>query len=151
MTEQRPRREEGQVSLLILGYTVMAILLIVGTVAVTTVQIARIRLYAISDAAALDAADAIDLSAYEAGVPDAVPVADRGVVEAASRYLGEAERPAGVTSWGLERGTGSPDGRSAVVRLRASIRLPFLGGVLDAVGGSVAVTVESRASAQLGL
>ena len=138
-------------SLLILGYTVMAILLIIGTVAVTTVQIARVRLYAISDAAALDAADAIDLGAYEAGVPDAVPVADRGVVESAGRYLAQAERPTGVTSWGLERGTGSPDGRSAVVRVRASIRLPFLGGVLEAVGGSVAVTVESRASAELGL
>jgi hypothetical protein len=144
------RREEGQVMLLALGYTVMAILLVVGTVALTTVQIARVRLYAISDAAALDASDTIDLRAYEAGVPDAVPVADRGVVDAAGSYLRNAERPPGVTSWRLAPGTGSPDGRSAVVRLRASIRLPFLGGVLDAVGGSVAVTVESRASAELG-
>ncbi len=138
-------------SLLILGYTAMAILLVVGAVAVTTVQIARVRLYAISDAAALDAADSIDLTAYEAGVPDAVPVADRGVADAAGTYLDDAERPPGVTSWGLQPGTGSPDGRSAVVRLRASVRLPFVGGLLDAVGGSVSVTVESRASAELGL
>lgn len=151
MTRASRRSEEGQVSLLILGYTVIAILLIIGTVAVTTVQIARVRLYAVSDAAALDAADSIDLAAYDAGLPDAVPVADEDVVRAADRYLGDAERPPGVTSWGLLPGTGSPDGHSAVVRMRATVRLPFVGGALEALGGSVSITVESRASADLGL
>ena len=146
-----PRREEGQVSLLILGYTVIAILLVVGTVVVTSVQIARVRLYAVCDAAALDAADSIDLTAYDQGLPDAVPVADRGVVQAAGSYLGRVERPAGVTSWGIVPGTGSPDGRSAVVRVRATVRLPFVGGALDALGSTVTLTVESRASAELGL
>lgn len=145
------RSEEGQISLLVLGYVVIAILLILGTVAVTTVQIARVRLYAISDAAALDAADSIDMTAYDAGLPDAVPVASKGVYEAAGDYLGEAERPPAVTSWGLVSGTGSPDGRSAVVRIRATVRLPFVGGALESLGSSVTLTVESTASAELGL
>ncbi len=116
----------------------------------TSVQIARVRLYAISDAAALDAADTLDLSAYETGVDDAVPVADEGVLDAASSYLVHAERPQGVESWALLPGTGSPDGRSAIVRIRGSVRLPFVGGVLESLGSSVDITVESRASAVAG-
>ena len=46
---QQPGAEEGQVTLLILVFTMVAVLLIMGTVAVTSAQLSRVRL--------LDAAD----------------------------------------------------------------------------------------------
>ena len=134
---------------LILGFAVILISLIVGGVAVTSAQVARMQLYDVSDAAALDAADAIDAGAYTGGVGDTVPVASRTVAETAAAYVARTERPREMTSWTIAPGTGSPDGRTAVVRMSCQARLPLVGGLLSALGGSVTVHAESRARAGL--
>jgi len=139
------RGEQGQVSILILGYTVVAILLVVGTIAVTSAQLSRMRLLDAADGAALDAADSLDLGAYQDGIGTAVPVSDATVAATAEQYLAARPLPVGMSSWGVTRGTGSPDGRTAVVRLTGEADLPLVGGLLDALGGSVTITVESRA------
>lgn len=136
-------------SILILGYTVVAILLIVGTIAVTSAQLSRMRLLDAADGAALDAADSLDLGAYRDGIEDAVPVNDGTVAATAERYLAERPLPVGMNSWAVTGGTGSPDGQTAVVRLTGEAELPLVGGLLDALGGSVTITVESRARADL--
>ena len=139
------RGEEGQVSILVLGCTLVAILLIVGTVAVTSAQLSRMRLLDAADGAALDAADSLDLGAYQLGIRDAVPVDDGTVAATAQQYLAERPLPVGMNAWSVAAGTGSPDGRTAVVRLTGDVDLPLVGGLLDALGGSVRITVESRA------
>lgn len=136
-------------SLLILGFAVVAILLIVGTVAVTSVQLSRMRLLDAADGAALDAADALDLGAYQRGLGDAVAISDKTVRETAVRYLAERPRPASMLAWQVAQGTGSPDGQTAVVRVSGKADLPLVGGLLDTLGGSVTITVESRARADL--
>lgn len=136
-------------SILILGYTVVAILLIVGTVAVTSAQLSRMRLLDAADGAALDAADSLDLGAYQQGIDASVPVSDATVAATASRYLADRPLPVGMNAWAVTSGTGSPDGRTAVVRLTGEADLPLVGGLLDALGGSVTITVESRARADL--
>jgi hypothetical protein len=146
---QQPGAEEGQVTLLILVFTMVAVLLIMGTVAVTSAQLSRVRLLDAADGAALDAADAMDLAAYESGLGDAVAVNDATVRDAASRYLDERPLPTGMRAWALAAGTGSPDGETAVVRVTGRADLPFVGPLLDAFGGSVVITVESRARADL--
>lgn len=143
------RGEEGQVSILILGYTIVAILLIVGTVAVTSAQLSRMRLLDAADGAALDAADSLDLGVYQEGIDTSVPVNDATVTATAERYLAARPLPVGMTAWAVTGGTGSPDSRTAVVRLRGEADLPLVGGLLDALGGSVTITVESRARADL--
>lgn len=135
--------------MLILGFAVIAIMLVTGGVAVTSVQLARIRLYDTCDAAALDAADAIDLGAYAGGVTDAVPVADRTVRASAAEFVASRPLPVGVRAWSVAPGTGSPDGRTAVVRMQATATLPLVGALLESLGGSVQVTVESTARAGL--
>lgn len=145
----RGRDEDGQISLLLLGLATIAILLVLGAVVVTSVQLARVRLYAVADGLALDAADALDDAAYARGLGDAVPVASAGVVTSASAGLAATALPPGLAGWSLRPGTGSPDAESAVVVLRGEVRLPFVGGVLRDLGGSVAVTVTSRARAGL--
>ena len=141
--------ESGQVTLLVLGFSVVAILLIVGTVAVTSVQLSRMRLLDAADGAALDAADSLDLDAYQAGLGEAVAVNDTTVRETAVEYLSERPRPESMLAWQVAPGTGSPDGQTAVVRISGRADLPLVGGLLDALGGSVTITVESRARAEV--
>jgi hypothetical protein len=141
--------ESGQVTLLILGYTLVAALLIMGTVAVTSAQLSRVRLLDAADGAALDAADSLDLGAYRSGLDDAVAVSDDTVRRTATDYLAERPLPPAMRAWQVSAGTGSPDGQTAVVRLTGEADLPFVGPLLDAFGSSVTITVESRARANL--
>jgi len=141
--------EAGQVGILILGFTVVAILLIVGTMAVTSAQLSRMRLLDAADGAALDAADSLDLGAYRDGLGSSVVVSDDTVVRTAAAYLQERPLPVGMLGWQVAPGSGSPDGQTAVVRLQGQAELPWVGPLLEALGGSVTITVESRARSDL--
>lgn len=143
-------RDDGQIGLLILGLFSIVALLVVGAIDVTAAQLARMRILDAADAIALDAADSLEeASAYRSGVTDAVALSDASVATAASEHLARTPLPAGLTGWGIVAGTGTPDGRTAVVRLQGEARLPMTGGVLEVLGGSVTITVESRARAPL--
>ncbi|KRF27112.1 pilus assembly protein TadG-related protein [Phycicoccus sp. Soil802] len=137
-------------TLLVLGFSVVAILLIVGTVAVTSVQLSRMRLLDVADGAALDAADSLDVGAYHQGLGGAVLLSDSTVRHTAVDYLAQRPRPESLLGWEVVGGTGSPDGETAVVRISGEARVPLVGGLLESVGGSVTITVESRARADLG-
>jgi len=103
-----------------------------------------------ADGAALDASDALDSgSAYSGGLRSAVEISDASVRQAASQYLAVQPRPLGVTLWVLADGTGSPDGQTAVIRLRGTADIPIAASVLSAFGGFVNITVESRARSGL--
>lgn len=146
----RSAPEAGQITLLVLGLTIVAMLLVVGTAALTSAQLSRMRLLDAADGAALDAADSLDASAYDRGLGDSVAVSDETVRATAERYLAQRPLPVGMRGWSVGPGTGSADGRTAVVRLVGTADLPLVGGLLDALGGSVTITVESRARADLG-
>jgi len=147
---RRVQPEGGQISLLILGFTVIALMLIVGGVDVTAVQLARTRLLDAADAAALDAADALDNgSAYDQGLRLAIPITDGSVLQSATQYLAVEPLPHGISAWVLTDGTGSPDGQTAVIRLRGAVDIPIAASVLASFGGSVTVTVQSRARSGL--
>jgi hypothetical protein len=136
------------VTVLALGFTVIAILLILGTVAVTSVQLSRMRLLDAADGAALDAADAFDVDAYQRGLGGTVGISPGTVQQAANDYLAHQPQPASILAWRVAPGTGSPDGQTAVVRLEGQAEVPFVGALLATVGRSVTMTVESRARAQ---
>ncbi len=143
-------REGGQISLLILGFTVIALMLIIGAVDVTAVQLARARLFDAADSAALDASDALDDgTAYSGGLRSAVAISNDSVKQSAARYLALQPRPHGISSWALVSGTGSPDGQTAVIRLRGTADIPIAAKVVAAFGGAVDITVESRARSEL--
>lgn len=142
-------RETGQIALLTLGFAVVTIALILGTVAVTSVQLSRLRLLDAADGAALDAASSLDSRVYHQGLGGAVGISSATVRRTAGQYLAERSRPPSVLGWHLAPGTGSPDGQTAVVRVSGEADLPFVGGLLSSLGGSVTITVESRARAPL--
>lgn len=143
----RARDDEGSLSVLILGLTVIALTLIIGGLAVTSVQISRMRLLDAADSAALAATDEGGKQIYDGGLGEALPLTDEIVRRSALEHLGGRERPHGLESWSVSGGTGSPDGRTAVVVLTGEADLPLVGGLLNSLGGSVTLTVESRARA----
>ena len=144
------RGEEGQIGILILGLFSLALVLILGAIDVTAAQLARMRLLDAADAAALDAADALDeQTAYETGVLDALALTDQSVAEAAASHLAGVPRPPGITAWSVVPHTGTTDGATAVVTVQGDATLPMSGWILQSLGGSVTITVTSRARAPL--
>ena len=142
--------ERGQISLLILGFTIIALTLIIGAVDVTAVQLARSRLLDAADGAALEASDALDNgAASDGGLRASIAVSDASVRRSAGEYLAVATRPHGISSCVLTVGTGSPDGQTAVIRLQGTADIPIAASVVAALGGSVNITVESRARSGL--
>jgi len=144
-------RDEGQIGVLALGLFVLATLLVLGAVDVTAAQLARMRLLDAADSAALDAADALDeRAAYEGGVLDQLAITDESVASAATAHLARTPLPSGITAWSVVPGTGTSDGATAVVTIQGTATLPMSGWVLETLGGSVTITVTSRARAPLG-
>lgn len=143
------RDERGSISVLVLGLTMIAAVLIAGTVAVTSAHLSRMRLLDVADGAALSAANALDESAYSQGVGQSVPLSNASVRERAAEYVGSRPRPGSVTAWRLGGDTGTPDGVTAVVALTGEADLPLVGGVLRSLGVSVSISVRSEARADL--
>ncbi|MBK6886795.1 MAG: hypothetical protein IPH03_10370 [Tetrasphaera sp.] len=141
--------ETGSISLMILGLCVIGLVLVLGIVTVTSAQLTRMRLLDAADAAALDAADSIAQSAYTSGIGESVPLSDAEVTQTARDYLSSRPLPDRMQTWSVGPGTGSPDGATAVVVVTGTADLPVLTPILAALGGSITITVESRARADV--
>ena len=136
----RLRGDDGQLTLLVLGYTAIAGLLTVVVVDVSTVFLARRGLAAVADGAAVAAVQSVDRAALYAGTDTGGllpldPAAVRTTVADYARHHPEAE-VAGS----------SADGRTVVVDARREVALPF-GGLV----GVDSVTVTARATARSAL
>ena len=83
-------------------------LLIAGTVAVTSAHLSRMRLLDVADGAALSAANALDDSAYAQGVGESVPLSNGSVQERAAAYLGTRPRPGAASASGGSRPAPAP-------------------------------------------
>ena len=144
------RAEEGSISLFILGLSVISMVLIAGTIAVTSAHLARMRLLDVADGAALSAANALDEAAYQRGVGESVPLSNASVRERAASYVRSRPKPATVVAWSLDPATGSPDGRTAVVALSGEAQLPMIGPALRELGVSIGISVRSEARSDIG-
>ena len=143
-------QDRGSMSLLMLGLVTVVLTTVLAIVGVTSVQLSRIHLLDAADAAALDASDAlVEEQLYREGVGTGVPVDDSTVIAAASAALASRPLPPRVVSWELGPGTGTPDGRTAVVELSGTATIPLLSQVLRRFGGGVSITVTSQARSDL--
>lgn len=140
--------------MLVLGYFVVVVALLGVVAGVAGVQTQRQRLFALADAAALDAADALAVDAYYAGglgpaAPGAVevPLTDASVLAAVQEHLAGAGAVGRFEALAVLPGTGSPDGATAQVVLRAVATPPLLPRVVQGWAGGVPITVTARARA----
>ncbi|NYJ73881.1 pilus assembly protein TadG-related protein [Allobranchiibius huperziae] len=140
------RADRGRIIILCAGLFALLGLLIMGGVDVTSIQLARVHMLDAADAAALDAANAADKGAiYRGGVGSTVALSSDSVQVDARRELAAQELPAHVAGWAVVGGTGTPDGRTAVVRVSGTVHPPLFGGLLRAVGADVTITVQAKA------
>jgi hypothetical protein len=143
--------EQGRVTLLVLFYLVVCAGLVLAVSSAAAVHLARHRLQATADAAALDAADALDEGRfYGEGAGDRsrpVPVADVTVRDSVRRYLAAAGAEERLPGLAVAGPTGTSDGVTAEVTLTMIAPVPVLGALLDRWSQGVPVTVTSRARA----
>jgi uncharacterized membrane protein len=146
--------------LLTLAFALIALCLVLVIASASAVHIERKQLLALADAAALDAADAIDLDLfYEGGdqaaagwrrggiTATAVPLSVPGVREAVALHLANAPSAVGLTGLTILEPTGTPDGTTATVTLGAVVRPPFIPWVLVGWSDGIAMRVTSSARA----
>jgi hypothetical protein len=148
--------DDGQVMLLIVVYALIAFSLVTVVVGASAVHLGRHRLLAVADAAALDAADALDRPGFygaggQPGGPDmgerVVRLSDASVRDSVRRYLLDAGTGQRFTGLAITDPTGTPDGATAEVTLAAVIRLPLVGVVLAPWSDGVRVQATARARA----
>ena len=151
----RRRDDDGQTTLLILIYSVIVLAVALTGVSVTVVHLARHRLVALADGAALDAADALDQQRFYAVVGGAGPAPDRvvslsrqSVRDSVAAYLSASPLAARIGDVRVVDPTTSPDGSTAEVTLRTAVRLPLLSALGVGPAGGVTVTVTGRARAR---
>ncbi|HST86519.1 MAG TPA: pilus assembly protein TadG-related protein [Kineosporiaceae bacterium] len=147
--------DDGQILPLVIAYVLIAFALVVVAVNITAVHLQRQRLFSLADAAALDAADALDRSRfYSQGAQTvsgdaavAVPLTDLTVRSSAERYVVAAAPLARVADVAVDRPTGSPDGVTAEVTLvgRATLPLFSFASVRWSDGVPLRATARARA------
>jgi len=148
------RDDAGQVALLVLGYAVLALVVVLVVTAASAVHLERKRLWALADAAAADAADAVDARSYygaETSLATGVPLTDVGVRSAAQDHVRRAGSVQGLGDVRVGPATGAPDGRTAQVQLVATARVPLVGllASTSVTGGPFELSVTSRARTAL--
>ena len=143
--------------MLVLAYVLIAFTLVIVVIDISAVHLQRQRLFSLADAAALDAADALDRArfyqegaAISAGDPAAaVPLTDQSVQNSVEQYLATARslRAAEVV---VDQPTGSPDGVTAEVTLAGRATLPLFSSVVAQWSDGVPLRVTARARARGG-
>ncbi|HEX5534276.1 MAG TPA: pilus assembly protein TadG-related protein [Actinomycetales bacterium] len=143
--------DDGQVLLLIIAYAALALVLVTVVVGASAVHLERKRLLAVADAAALDAADAIDTGAlYGQGAgPGGVPLTDASVRRSVDDYVDAVNAGGRFHTFAVGVPTGTPDGRTAEVTLVATARIPVVSYVLADFADGIPLRVSARARTDL--
>ncbi|KQX65657.1 pilus assembly protein TadG-related protein [Angustibacter sp. Root456] len=146
--------DDGQITILALGFALIAFVLVAVVADVAAVHLARTQLTDVAEAAALDAADALADTAYRDGIDGArrspaVPVTDDSVRRQVGRYLATYEPTSRLEAVRVLPGTGSADGQSATVALAGRARLPVAAFVVASWNTGVTVTATATARSPL--
>ncbi|WP_309106482.1 pilus assembly protein TadG-related protein [Arthrobacter sp.] len=139
--------EAGQITVLIIGYILLALLLTSVVVAVSTVYIEHKKLLSMADGASVAAADSYTLGQMEtkAGTPSAVLNGGR-VQAVVMDYLTQNDAFIRFDALAVEPSTGSREGSTAVVVLSAVVHPPIVNFL---VPDGIAIQAESTARARL--
>ena len=119
----RPRGEDGTILPLVLGFTLLLLLLVLGVTAASTAFLAQRDVQSFCDSAALAAADAVDESGLFGPDPvQALPLSGASVRARVGEFVARSA-PAGQQMAASAR----TDGRRVEVTCRRVVRIP-LGG-----------------------
>lgn len=141
--------ERGSITLLAVGFAVLALAVVLVVATASAVHLERKRLLSLADGAAADAATAVDLGRYytQAGEETRVPVTDTTVEAAVADHLQVAPAAARLAGLAIVEPTGTPDGITAEVSLAAVAHPPFLPWPLMPWSDGIALRVTATARA----
>ncbi|WP_426003289.1 pilus assembly protein TadG-related protein [Paenarthrobacter sp. NyZ202] len=135
--------EDGQISVLIVGYLVLVLLVAAVVMAVSAVYLEHKKLLSLADGAALAAADTYGPEALQAAGAPALSLTGDKVRHAVQRYLEASQAVPLHDRLEIAPGTGSSSGGTAVVVL-TSVAHPPLVSLLLPEG----IVVEAKSSAR---
>ncbi len=142
------RRDDGQLTLLIIGYFLISVLLITVVINVSRVLIVRRALHGVADGAAVAAANAVDESSiYQGKLTEHVPLSASAAAEAVAAYVD-------AVGIGAPRYPGfgyavTTDGTVATVTVECVVVLPLVNLVSDE-WATVPITATASARSPVG-
>jgi len=159
--------DAGQILPLVIAYALIVLVLVIVVVDISAVHLQRQRLFSLTDAAALDAADALDRSRfYREGATGSdgadsvggrsgreeptvvVPLTDETVRASVESYLKTAAPLARIKDAAVDLPTGSPDGVTAEVTVVGLAKLPLFSFVVGGWSEGVPIHATARARAR---
>jgi hypothetical protein len=143
---QADNGEDGQVTVLIIGFVMLALLVSTVVMAASSLYIEHKKLLSLADGASVAAADSYTLGQVETagGTPSALLNGDR-VRNVAADYLSRNGAFAHVEGLAVAAGTGTPDGSTAVVVLSATVHPPVVNFLVpDGISIAASSTARSR-------
>ncbi|WP_285725385.1 pilus assembly protein TadG-related protein [Psychromicrobium xiongbiense] len=156
LAQRTNKGEDGQTMVLIVGYVLLALLVVCTVVALSSVYLEHKKLLSAADGASAAAADGFTLEALSgsagstgspgstggAGTPDAALASGR-VQAMASRYADQMGLGARFDQFAIGADTGSSDGTTATVTYAAVVHPPILSIFLPS-GIQISATSTSR-------
>jgi hypothetical protein len=126
-TSADPAAEGGQMIVMIIGYVMLALLVVTVVIGISSVYLEHKRLLSLADGASLAAADSYTLGEVTGpgGSPSAVLGSGR-VRNVASDFVARSPASARFNGLAVTQGTGSPDGSTAVVVLSSMVHPPVV-------------------------
>ncbi|MCT9870178.1 pilus assembly protein TadG-related protein [Paenarthrobacter aurescens] len=149
MTESPPGvnpREDGQMSVLIVGFVVLALLLATVVMGASAIYLEHKKLLSLADGAALTAADSFMVGELGGGSLPSPSLVDQRVVTAAGSHLVSSDAYSRHDHLVVAAGTGSEPGGTAVVVLTAVAHPPVISFLLPE-----GIVVEARSTARSSL
>lgn len=141
----RPAEEDGQITVLVIGYILLSLLVVAVVTAVSAVYIEHKKLLSVADGAALSAADSFSVASIDSIGGEPAPALDsRSVSSAAAAYLERSDALSRFNDLDLDPATGAPDSRTARVALTAVVHPPIV-NFLVPTGIPIVATAEARA------
>ncbi|WP_426990272.1 pilus assembly protein TadG-related protein [Pseudarthrobacter sp. Y6] len=138
--------EDGQMIVMIIGYVLLALLVVSVVIGISSVYLEHKRLLSLADGASLAAADSYTLGEVggEGGSPSAVLGSGR-VRSVAADFIARSPSSARFDGLAVSAATGSPDGSTAVVVLSAAVHPPVVNFLVpDGIRIEAASTARSR-------
>ena len=142
----RQTNDDGQMIVLIIGYVMLALLVVTVVIGISSVYLEHKRLLSLADGASLAAADSYTLGevAGDHGTPSAVLGSGR-VRSVAADFIARSPSSARFDQLGVSAATGSPDGSTAVVVLTAAVHPPVVNFLVpDGIRIEAVSTARSR-------
>jgi hypothetical protein len=138
-------QEEGQITVLIVGFVLLALILASMVMAASTVYLEHKKLLSLADGAALAAADSYTVGDIGGGSIPSTSLVDGRVLAATESYLEASNATSRHEHLTVAGGTGSGPGGTAVVILTAVVHPPVVSFLLpDGILIQAKATARSR-------